>query len=336
MRPHIYSITLLSSIIIASTLFASPALANEIERADTPLPNHQSDAVTPDINIETLSQALANQQQSDNAAGAPSNGAAGPPDNIPDPNGDFLLIGIGVGITTDYAGADNYDFLPVPQALGSYKGIGFISRGPGLAFDFIPDKKDAKVDLIFGPQFRFRFDRNNSDNIEDAQVAALEELDTAVELGVSAGFQVNKLLSDFDNVTVWVDALWDVAGAHGGAFISPAVTYSTPLSTGIVARLSTGITYVSDDFVDTYSSINAANSLASGLPTFQGEGGIRDVNGSLLMAFDLDGDVRNGGWSIFALGNYSRLLGDTADSPIVTETGSPNQFFGALGIGYSF
>ena len=249
---------------------------------------------------------------------------------------DFLLLGVGAGISTDYAGADSYDFLAAPLIIGRYKGIDFATRGPGLAVDVIADTPGKKIDFILGPLARFRFDRNNSDNIEDVQVAALEELDTAVELGVSAGFQVNRIFHKFDNITIWVDAGWDVAGAHGGALITPAVTYSTPLSPALVANLSAGVSYATDDFTETYSSIDAADSLASGLPVFSAQGGIRDVNSRLLLAYDLDGDVRNGGWGLFALGSYTRLLGDTADSPIVTLTGSPDQFFGVFGVGYSF
>lgn len=266
--------------------------------------------------------------------GAPTNdGIRGGP---PAGSSDFILLGIGAGISTDYAGADSYDFLPTPLVIGRYKGIDFATRGPGITVDFIRDKRGDKVDFILGPSFRFRFDRNNADNIDDIQVAALEELDIALEVGVTAGVKFNRILSGFDDISLMVDAQADVLGAHGGYVISPSLTYSTPFSAGIVARLSGGITYASDDFVDTYSSINAANSAASGLAQFTGAGGIRDWHTSLLIAYDLSGDVRDGGWGLFALGSYSRLLGDTARSPIVTETGSPNQLFGAIGIGYSF
>lgn len=257
----------------------------------------------------------------------------GPPEGA---SSDFVLIGIGAGISTDYSGADTYNFLPTPLVIGRYKGYDFVTRGPGLMVDLVRDKRGQKVSYILGPIGRVRFDRNNANNIDDPQVAALEELDIAVELGVTAGVKVSKIFSDFDDITFMVDTVFDVAGAHGGTIITPAISYSTPLSEGIVVRLTGSANYASNDFIDTYSSINAANSLASGLAQFDGDGGIRDIGASLLLAIDLDGDVRNGGWGIFGLGSYSRLVGDSADSPIVTQTGSPNQFFGSIGIGYSF
>lgn len=257
----------------------------------------------------------------------------GPPQGA---SSDFLLLGIGAGFSADYSGADTYDFLPTPLVIGRYKGYDFATRGPGVMVDLVRDKAGKKINYILGPIGRVRFDRNNANNIDDPQVAALEELGIAVELGATAGIKVNKIFSAFDDITVMVDTVFDVTGVHGGTIISPAIIYSTPLSEGIVVRLTGSANYGSDDFIETYSSINAANSLASGLAQFDADGGIRDIGASLLLAIDLDGDVRNGGWGIFGLGSYSRLVGDSADSPIVTQTGSPNQFFGSIGIGYSF
>jgi outer membrane scaffolding protein for murein synthesis (MipA/OmpV family) len=53
---------------------------------------------------------------------------------------------------------------------------------------------------------------------------------------------------------------------------------------------------------------------------------------------DHDTERRNvlWGWALFALAGYSRMLGDYADSPIVSSAGSKNQWAGAVGIGYTF
>ena len=54
------------------------------------------------------------------------------------------------------------------------------------------------------------------------------------------------------------------------------------------------------------------------------------------MTFDLDRNALNGGWTLFGVGGYSRLLGDAADTPYTALRGSPNQFITGLGVGYSF
>ena len=56
----------------------------------------------------------------------------------------------------------------------------------------------------------------------------------------------------------------------------------------------------------------------------------------MLTAVDLDGDVTNGGWGLIFLGSYSRMLGDPKRSPVTSIRGSANQFFAAVGVGYTF
>jgi MipA family protein len=41
-----------------------------------------------------------------------------------------------------------------------------------------------------------------------------------------------------------------------------------------------------------------------------------------------------GNWSLTGLGSYARLIGDAADSPLVKDRGTANQFRVGLGISY--
>jgi outer membrane scaffolding protein for murein synthesis (MipA/OmpV family) len=61
---------------------------------------------------------------------------------------------------------------------------------------------------------------------------------------------------------------------------------------------------------------------------YNAEAGIKDVY------IGLNADVPlNDRWNLKVIGQYSRLIGDAADSPIVE---SENQFFGGLGLTYRF
>ncbi len=249
-------------------------------------------------------------------------------------DGDYLTVGAGVAVGPSYEGSDNYTISPLPVVLGSFGGIDFQPRGPGIAFDVIPDRKDAKIDFILGPVVRARFDRQNS--IKDPVVRSLGKLDFAVEVGPFAGVQVNRVLNPYDSLTAQVDFRWDVAGAHDGMVIFPSLTYFTPLSRGIVTSLSVNAEHVDDDYADYYFSISPAGSAASGLPTFTATSGWKNVGITSLTAIDLDGDVTDGGFSLIFLGSYSRMLGDARRSPVTSIRGSANQFFGAVGVGYTF
>ena len=269
----------------------------------------------------------------------PEDVTSGPPGGPPD-LGDsvfddtYITLGLGVSLSPSYDGSDNYVVSPLPVILGRVKGVDIEPRGPGLALDFIPEKEGAKIDWIFGPVARARFNRN--DRINDAVVEQLGELNTAIELGVYGGLKVNRVLHPFDSLTAKVDVRWDVAGAHEGRVISPNLTYFTPLNRGTALSLAINADHVDDDYADYNFSISPAGSVASGLPVFNATGGWNSVGVSALALFDLDGNGLNGGFSIIALGSYSRLLNDAKRSPVTSIRGDADQWFGALGVGYTF
>jgi MipA family protein len=249
-------------------------------------------------------------------------------------DGDYVTVGAGVAVGPSYDGSDNYVLSPLPVVLGSVAGIDFEPRGPGVALDLIPDRDGAKVDFVLGPVGRARFDRNNS--IRDDVVRSLGELDVAIELGAVGGVQVNRVLNPFDSLTAEVDLRWDVAGAHSGRVISPSLTYFTPINRGTAVSLSISADHVDDDYADYYFSISPAGTAASGLPGFSATGGWKNVGVTAFGAIDLDGDATNGGFSVILLGSYSRLLEDAKRSPITSIRGDADQFFGVVGIGYTF
>lgn len=262
---------------------------------------------------------------------------AGPPDNIA--NADtvyddtWLSIGAGVGYGPSYDGSDDYVFYPAPLIQGRIAGVGIQPRPAGIALDFLKDPAEG-VGFALGPVVRARF--NRSRQIKDPVVEAAGELDTAIEVGVNAGLSFPKVLNDYNSLSFGTDVLWDVNGAHSGMTITPTVAYFTPLSRGIAASLSFSAEHGDDDFMDYYYSVSPAQSLASGLPTFTADSGWTKAGATLLTGFDLDGDLTNGGLAAVVIGGYSRMLGDAKRTPYTSIRGSADQWFAAVGIGYTF
>ena len=246
----------------------------------------------------------------------------------------YVTVGIGGSYSPSYDGSDDYTFSVLPVITGSINGIDIVPRGPGFAVDFIKDKEGAPVDLIFGPVATVSFDRSR--DIKDPVVSLLGKLDTAVELGVTGGLKFNGLLNPFDSLTTTADVKWDVAGAHDGMVVVPSVTYFTPLSRAVAVSLSVSAEHIDDDYADYYYSISPAGSLASGLPVFNAKGGFKNIGAALFTGIDLDGDITNGGFGLFAIGSYSRMLEDAKRSPVTSIRGSADQWFGAVGVGYTF
>lgn len=249
--------------------------------------------------------------------------------------GDWLTVGIGAGYGPSYEGSDDYVLFPAPIAQGSVGGFDFGARGPGLYVDLIADgNSDSNVKFIAGPLVRVRLDRNSK--IKDPVVRSLGKEDVAVEIGATAGVSFSKVLNPFDTLTISSDIQWDVAKAHRGRLISPSISYSTPLSTAIFTSLSLSATHVDGNYADTYFSIDAAGSTASGLPVFDADGGWKSYGASLLGGYDLSGDVRDGGWGVFGLVSYSKLTGDAKRSPVTSIRGDSDQWFLAGGVSYTF
>jgi MipA family protein len=249
--------------------------------------------------------------------------------------GDWLTVGIGAGYGPSYEGSDDYVLFPAPIAQGSVGGFDFGARGPGLYVDLIADgNSDSNVKFIAGPLVRVRLDRNSK--IKDPVVRSLGKEDVAVEVGATAGVSFSKVLNPFDTLTISGDIQWDVAKAHRGRLISASISYSTPLSTAIFTSLSLSATHVDGNYAETYFSIDAAGSTASGLPVFDADGGWKSYGASLLGGYDLSGDVRDGGWGVFGLVSYTKLTGDAKRSPVTSIRGDSDQWFLAGGISYTF
>ena len=244
-------------------------------------------------------------------------------------DGDWLSVGAGAVYGPSYDGSDDYVFSPIPIVQGSLGGVGINPRAGGLALDFIPD---ADGEVAFSAGIAAKLNRNRALQIEDPVVESYGKLDTAFEVGPSAGVSFPGLLNEYDSLSFNLDALWDVAGAHRGMTVNPAITYFTPLSRGMAVSLSVSATHVDDDYADYYYSVPAGGPL----PAFQADGGFESVGATLFGAIDLDGDVTNGGLAIIALGGYSRMLGDAKRSPFTAIRGDADQWMGALGFGYTF
>ena len=76
---------------------------------------------------------------------------------------------------------------------------------------------------------------------------------------------------------------------------------------------------------------SAAQSARSGMRQYQAEGGFKDAGISLDLNYNLTDN-----WGLTGQVGYKRLLGDAADSPLVEDRGSANQFTTGLLVSYEF
>lgn len=243
---------------------------------------------------------------------------------------DRVIIGFGGGIGPDYSGSNDYEFQPGGIVQGTVSGFAFAMRGTNFYVDLARERRGAKIDVIAGPVVQLRFDRNGT--VKDPRVAALGKLGTAVELGGYVGIGKRGVLSRFDEVSADVTVVKDTGSTHGSHVIRPSLGYQTLLGkrTFALARLSAD--FVGKGFARTYYDVPAGKTLSA---YSTNGGGLESVGITTLASHSLGRDPQKG-WSLFALGGYSRVTGKFARSPIVSVAGSADQFRLIGGLGYTF
>lgn len=250
--------------------------------------------------------------------------------------GDSITVGGAVAYLPDYEGSDNYRIAPAPGAIGSYKGFAFTLAGNRANVDLIPNQPGPVIDLQFGPIGVVNFNRSDRDVIDDPRVALLPQRKTAIELGGYVGIgKTGVITSPYDKLTVSVSYRHDISGIHKSGLWQPSINYLTPLSRKAAVGLFASAERAERDYNLVYFSVTPVQSLASGLPAFNGRGGWKNYTLGGLATYALTGDLLHG-FKIVAGGTYRRMLNDFADSPVVSVAGSRNQWLGAVGLAYTF
>ncbi len=246
---------------------------------------------------------------------------------------DTITIGAGAAVLPRYEGSDDSLISPVGAIRGKVSGISFSTVGTGLFVDLVPSKGGPGTKFVLGPVVHLSLNRSSTRRLDDAQIARLGRIKPAVEAGGHVGISRTGLItSDYDNLTLDVAVTHDVSGIHDALLVTPSVSYGTPLSRKIFVGISASADYVGGGYARDYFGVTPAQSLRSGLAAYTPGDGVKSASFGGVANFSITGDLRRG-LSVFALGNYSKLLGEFGRSPVVRDK---NQLIGALGVAYTF
>ena len=113
--------------------------------------------------------------------------------------------------------------------------------------------------------------------------------------------------------------------------MTAAVRYFRPIGRAFTLSAGLATTYGSQGYTSTYFGVDGRDAAKTGLSKFKADAGFRDVrmNVSGIVSFSPH-------WHLGAGVIYSRLIGDAADSPVVEDRGSPDQFYGFVGLAYAW
>lgn len=250
--------------------------------------------------------------------------------------GDTATVAVAGAYLPDYEGSNDYRLVPGPAAIGSFHNFAFQVIGNRASVDLIPNAGGPTWDVQAGPVGVINFNRSNNNAIDDRRIRALGEVGTAIELGGYAGIgKTGVITSPYDKLSASVSYRYDVNGVHKSGVLSPSINYFTPLSLKAGVGLFASAERVERGFARTYFDVDAAQSLASGLPQYRTRAGWKHYTVGLAGTYSLTGNLLKGVKLIGGV-TYKRMLGDYGDTPVVSLAGSRDQWLGAIGVGYTF
>lgn len=246
---------------------------------------------------------------------------AQPPDQEPD-NGDWEIgLGAMAQFQPDYEGSDDYEFAPLPFLMVNYRDLVFLD-GPTLganAFTWQGPRREDKLQI--GPLVRYEFGRDEDDSDD---LRGMGDIDGAVELGAFVSYGSGPWST---GLTVFRD----VSDSHDGLTAELSADHMLSLGPKLMLRSEISATWADDNYTETFFGVTAAQSARSGMRQYQAEGGFKDAGISLDLNYNLTDN-----WGLTGQVGYKRLLGDAADSPLVEDRGSANQFTTGLFVSYEF
>jgi outer membrane scaffolding protein for murein synthesis (MipA/OmpV family) len=229
-----------------------------------------------------------------------------------------LTLGAAGFVAPDYEGSDQYQLMAAPIISLGRKGslTRFSSRNDSASFAIL-DTGTFRI----GPAGRILLPRNDGDS---ADLRGLRD----VPWGIEAGLFMDVYPTD------WLRLRAEVRHgihAHHGVVAdawADAFTNLTP-----TLRLSGGprLSLATQDYFETYFGVTPAESLASGLAVYAPDGGFRSAGLGAALTWQTTDTIST---SVFA--EYRRLLGPAAQSSLVEERGTPNQFLFGISASHRF
>ncbi len=233
-------------------------------------------------------------------------------------------VSLGVGVVPDYIGSDDYTAGIAPAGVIKFGDSEAYAKllATELSVNFLNSKNWS-----MGPVVNYRFAR---DDVDDAVVGLMRDIDSTVEAGVFAGWT---FIGDDprNRLTTSVSFLNDVGGEHDGYLIAASARYFRPVRRPLTLSVGVTATYASSDYMQTYFGVDADNASRSGLSLFSAGSGIRDIKIPFMAIFSFSPKWHLAGGLIF-----SKLIGDASDSPVTNDRGSDFQFFAGLGVAYAW
>ncbi|TSD86173.1 MipA/OmpV family protein [Mycobacterium sp. KBS0706] len=225
-----------------------------------------------------------------------------------------FTLGGGAMYAPDYEGSDDYTVMPMPFVEVSWRDR---IRLSGLGIYATPFATDG---LRFDLGVKYEFGRYEDDN--DA-LKGLGDLEVGAVAVVRFGYEAGP-------VNLGLEVARDLTGDRNGLTATAEAEYAIQLD-DVRLSVTPHLTWADDEYMSNSFGITAAQAARSarGLAAYDAGSGLKDAGINLGIGYMMTD-------SIYVMGQvgYSRLLGDAADSPLVSSEGSADQLSAMLGLSY--
>lgn len=216
-----------------------------------------------------------------------------------------------------YEGSDDYKVGPAGSISLSRPGAARVFSAPddGISISLVGNET-----MDAGITGRIRGGRDNDDDLR-----GMEKIDYAVEAG---GF-VNWWAAPSLRLRLEVRRGF---GGHEGVVADLGADFVAREGRWTVAA-GPRISYADDEYTQTYFGVTALEAIASPLiaTAYDPEGGIRHAGVQASADYQWNPRLR-----VTFDASYRKLMGDAADSPLVKQLGSEDQFGASAGVRYAF
>ena len=252
---------------------------------------------------------------------------------LPEPAAVEGYVGVGAGILPVYEGADEVGATAQPLANIRYPGLFFlkgasVNPNDGLASAGLTvlnltytEGSDTIARISLGPLVRYRGGRNEDDS--DA-LSGMGDVDDSIEVG---GF----LEASAGPLSAEISVAQDAGGGHDGLLVAFGTKYTAPVSDRLTVAAGLSSSWADADYTQTYFGVSSVQASQSGLAAFDGGSGFKDVGLQIEASYAVSEN-----WVLIGQAGYQRLLTDAADSPLVDQEGSADQFLALIGVAYRF
>ncbi|MGB3625852.1 MAG: MipA/OmpV family protein [Henriciella sp.] len=240
---------------------------------------------------------------------------------------DGWQVSVGAGVLTSptYEGDDDYDLKVLPNLQFRYGARFFASVQDGVGYRLF--NSDT---LSAGPIARVRFSRDEDGDQtfsvtggETDDLLGLGDVDTTIEVGGFVGWTVGDIALSGE--------VRQGLGGHEGLVADLGASWRgrlTGFGPPVFWSAGPSIRLADSDYTSAYFGVTPLQSVRSGLPQYEADGGLYSYGLGASAFVPLDRDNR---WSLVMIAGYDQLAGDAGDAPLVDLRGARDQFtFGAF------